>query len=307
MLTSSASRHVAVLADVSNRQCGVVTRRQLAARGIGSDDVRAQVRAGRWQVIGRRVVVLHGGPLSATQQLWVHVLSQPPGAAVAGITASIAGGLRWMATEQTHVVLPAGLRPVTAPGLVPHLSRRFDPRSDIARTTGPPRTRVPRSVIDGALWAATDRRACGLLCAAVQQRLTTAPVLLRELELARAVARRALLRAVLHDVDGGSHSFEELNFLSLVRQAGLPDPLRQTPRRDSRGRLRFLDVGFTGFRVEIHGPLHEEATAFAADLQRQNRLLLVGERVLFFSTLTLRVAPEEVLADLRQARTIWGV
>jgi hypothetical protein len=64
-------------------------------------------------------------------------------------------------------------------------------------------TRLERSIIDASAWTKHLRSACGLIVAAVQQRLTKPGQLLAELENVGQVRHRAPLRAVLIDVEGG--------------------------------------------------------------------------------------------------------
>lgn len=152
-------------------QAGVVSRDQLARAAIGEPRVRAAVAARRWQAIGQRVVVLHNAELTDLQRLWVAVLLPDQPVALAGATAASVGGLRGFADEKVHIVVARSCG-VDVPSWVKvHNSRRFS-RADIL--TGPrlPRTSVPRSLIDSAAWGRSPRRACAVLCAGVQQRLT---------------------------------------------------------------------------------------------------------------------------------------
>ncbi len=306
MDTAAARRHLEAVAELGRHQQHTVSRLQLAELGIHSDVVRDQVAAQRWQTAGRRVVILHGGPITRPQAMWVAVLSQPPGAALAGISAAMAQGLDWKSAEAIHVVVPAGARPQPHRGVVVHVSRRFNPLTDVAFTSRPPCTHLARSVIDAAAWAGNDRRACGALCAAVQQRLTTAQGLQAAFDVAGQVRRHRLIRLTLGDVAGGAQSFDEIDFTVLAHRAGLPRPLRQSLRRDSEGRLRFLDVDFGFFTVEVDGALHMLPLRYWDDLHRQNALTLSGARLLRFPSVAIRLDPQGVVDQLRQAKQAWG-
>src|SRR3712207_6040601 len=65
-------------------QAGAVSRSQLYAAGLTRGELRANVRAGRWQRIGRHVVVLHTGPLEQATILWAAQLSGGPRARLDG-------------------------------------------------------------------------------------------------------------------------------------------------------------------------------------------------------------------------------
>ncbi|MDX6246110.1 MAG: hypothetical protein QOE76_3833 [Frankiales bacterium] len=306
MVTASAQIHLEAVANLGRHQQHVVSRLQLAELGIRSDVVRDQVSAGRWQVYANRVVVLHGGPITRPQAHWVAVLSQPAGAALAGISAAIAQGLDWKSPEQIHVVVPAGARPRPRPGVTVHVSRRFDPIADVEFAVRPPCTHLDRSVIDAAAWAPNDRRACGVLCAAVQQRLTTVGQLQTAFTTAGLVHRHRLIGLTLGDVAGGAQSFAEIDFVRLARRAGLHAPARQALRRDADGRWRFLDVDFGFFTVEVDGALHLLPRRYWDDMRRQNALTLRGEHILRFPSVAIRIDPGSVVQQLRQAKDAWA-
>jgi hypothetical protein len=86
-----------VLAAQAAGQGGVVSRRQ-AYRHITRWEVRAHVRARRWQLIGDQVVVLHSGPVTAEGMHWAAVFQGGPRARLDGASALVAGGL-----ERFHV------------------------------------------------------------------------------------------------------------------------------------------------------------------------------------------------------------
>jgi hypothetical protein len=52
---------------------------------------------------------------------------------------------------------------------------------DVHPVAIPRRTRIGRSLVDAAIWGPSDRRACAILAAGVQQGLTTASRLCVEL------------------------------------------------------------------------------------------------------------------------------
>jgi hypothetical protein len=306
MSTAAALRHQRTLAELQRLQAGVVTRHQLAAVGITSDDVRNQVNAHRWTVLGRRVVVLQSGPLTLAQQQWAAVLQQTPGAALAGITAAQVDGLRWLTPERLHVVVPLGSRIVRTPHVSVHASRTYAGRADQHPVRLPPRTRIARSIIDAAAWSPTDRRACGVLCAAAQQGLTTAGAMLGALDAAGAVRRRRLVRLTLGDIEGGADSLAEIDMGKLAAQAGLPPPVRQAVRFDAEGRRRFLDNDFGLFMVEVDGAVHLLPESYWSDMHRQNELTLTGARILRFPTIAIRLEPERVVSQLRRAAVLLG-
>jgi len=89
-MPATSLRSRAPLFEDADLHDGVVSRHQLHERGYDKDAIRANVAAQRWQAIGRKVVVLHNGPLTPRQREWVAVIGQRD-AALAGLTAAAAG------------------------------------------------------------------------------------------------------------------------------------------------------------------------------------------------------------------------
>jgi hypothetical protein len=135
----------------------------------------------------------------------------------------------------------------------------------------------------------------------VQQRLTSPARLRTELRRCWADRRVRLLRLVVDDIVGGAQSLAEIDLGALCRRAGIPPPLRQVVRRDASGRRRYLDAVCDGFTVEVDGGFHVEPLTWIDDTVRQNDLVIAGERVLRVPSVLIRVAPGDVIAQLRRA------
>lgn len=292
---------LAVLAD---RQSGVVTREQLHDAGFSKEHVRAAVAARRWQAIGRRVVLLHNGTMSLPQQRWAAVLLPGKPAALAGLTSAAEAGLVGFEDTRIHVVVADDSNARYPSWVAVHNSRRFV-AADGARNGGIPRTKPARSVIDAAAWQPYPRRAAALLCAAVQQRVTSAWALERDLTAAGAVRHVSVMRDVLGDVGGGAHTLDELDLGPLARRAGLPTPRRQTVRQEPGGRRRYVDAEFDLpdgqlLVVEIDGAVHLRPQTWWDDMARQNELVIGGSPVLRFSSTDIRLEPQRVVDQLRR-------
>jgi hypothetical protein len=304
-MSKTASTHRASLNRLAELQDGVVTRHQLRKHGYDLDAVRAQIDARRWQPRGREVIVLHNGPLTSRQERWVAVLAQHEGA-LAGVTAAQEFGLAGFDDGFVHVLLEYAARRHHLPGVRLHLSRRFS-AADIHQGRDLPTVRIERAIVDAASWMAPQRKACAVMCAAVQQRLTTAERLRPELLAASRARHHLLLTRVLGDIEGGADSFSEIDFGHLARLAGLPPPRRQTFRFDRAGRRRWLDADFDGFFVEVDGAVHLRALNYWDDMERQNDLIVVtGKPALRFASVAIRIAPTTVVAQLRAAGERFG-
>jgi hypothetical protein len=290
------------------QQCGVVTTAS-AVRWIGRAAVRWRLERHRWQQPCRGVVVTHSGPVGPDEMLWVVVLGAGTGAVLGGMTAARLDGLTGFDDGRVHVVVPAS-RQVEAnlsDAAVVHRSRLLGP-SDIHPARRPPRTRTPRSILDAASWMRTENGTRAVLAAGVQQRLVRAEHIAAALARRGPVPRRALMRATLADIAGGAHALSELDFCKLTRRFGLPEPARQALRPDKHGRVRWLDAFWKSARlvVEVDGLWHMDASAWWADMRRDNELTLSGYRVLRFPAFAVRDHPEEVAAQIADALGVAG-
>src|SRR3954466_16197878 len=164
------------LANIAERQLGVVRRDELLALDVADHIVENMVASRRWQTDGAGlVVVMHNGPLTIAQQEAVAVLAGGRLCGLAAKTAASHAGLVGWPAHKIEVLVPRG---TTYPQLSlvdvkVHESRRFAPES-LHPSVWPPRVRVERALVDAAVWSTRPRSACGVLAAGVQQRLTTA-------------------------------------------------------------------------------------------------------------------------------------
>lgn len=289
----------APLSALLERQDGMVARRQLRAFGVSRHLVRNQLQAGRWQVVGPRVVATLTGQLNAGQTGRAAALHAGPSAAVAGLAAAQWHGLIGWSPEVIDVLVPHGLRVPSRTGLRVHETRHEIVRDRQGRSP------VAHGLWDAAAWMRTDAAACGVLAAGVQQRLVRADTLLEADD--RPRRRRRLLALTCADIAGGAEALSEMRLGRLARLAGLPAPIRPAVRRDAAGRRRYLDADFGTFAVEVDGMPHLDAHRHAADLLRQNDLALIDQRLLRHSALTVRAQPAIVVTRLRRAADHWRV
>lgn len=309
-------------------------RRDLRAAGIGRDEVRGEVRGGRWTVLGRHTIgldaaLLTGGPepaagsaapaLSPRSAGWQRPAAWLPSAAWAvweagsgavldGVSALLAAGLENYTEERIFVTVPRGTRPVQLPGVRLHSHRVIA----AAPSSGLPRTATDAAVVNAATWTGSERQAALIVILAVQQRLTTAARLTAEVDGRRRVRRREFLGQLLREVGGGVQALGELDFARLCRQHGLPAPTRQRVCRGPRGRI-YLDVWWEELRVgvEIDGAQHRQGLTPVQDALRDNEVRLRGGPVLRIPSLGLLTEPAAFMGQVkmllaRAARQLGG-
>lgn len=279
---------------LAKAQHGVVTRRQLVVAAVPRWLVRAEVVGGRWQQVGRQVVVLHNGPLSADAQRWVAVLGTCPRAALDGVTALQEAGVTGLRDEVVHVIAPKGSQPRGTPGVVVHESRRFR-ESDVINV-GIRRMRPAVAAVHAALWAVSDRQAQLFLLMVVQQRKVTPEQVLEVVETVRRHPRRRLLRRLVADLAGGVHSLGELDVAEDFRRRGFPEPDRQEIRRRPSG-VQYLDCELAAYALvlEIDGAGHEDPAQKLGDLLRDIEVATDGHTVVRIPLALYHVGREQVL------------
>lgn len=290
------------LHELAAMQGGVVSRRQLYDRGVSRGEVRWQVRARRWQRVGSHAIALHTGPLLQEGIWWSAVFAGGPRAFLDGATALVAGGLEHFETSTIRVSVPrgAGVRARRTATLDLRETRRWS--ADDVTSTGVPRARPPVAAVRAALWAVSDKQAALLLTMTVQQGLTTAEEIGRELLRVRRDKRRLFLHRVTLDLIGGVRSLGELEFIAGCRERGIPLPDRQAVLRRKGGQC-YLDFRWNqwGVVVEVDGIHHLWAVNAVNDALRQNAVVLSSDRVLRLPLLGLRIAAEDFFSQVEEA------
>jgi hypothetical protein len=264
-----------------------------AAGSYGRSHVMAQLEARRWQRPAPRVVVLHNGPLTDQQRMWVALLAAPPGSALGGLTAAGLDGLQGFADAVTVVIGNAARRPQLDWVKVWRSTQLSN--ADVHPLREPRRTRLARSVVDAASDAVAPSRARAIVLAACQQRLVTAAHLSDALSRRGPCSHRRLIAESVVDAEGGVESLPERDFDVICRRRNLPSPARQGVLRRSDGRY-YLDRRWEayGLACEIQGLPHLDVSQWGDDLDRQNEIVILGPRLLFFSSFAVRHLAERV-------------
>jgi very-short-patch-repair endonuclease len=289
-----AARELAVM------QGGVISRPQMYSLGVTRWEIRGQVRAHRWQLIGDQSVCLHNGAIDDAGHRWAAVFQGGPRACLDGASALVAAGLERFTVDRVRVSVPRGARI--------RRNRRYDIRqtrrwrADDIASHGIPRTRPDVAAIRAALWAVSDKQATYVLTLVVQQGLVTAEMVGRQLLRVHRDKRRLLLHAVVNDLLGGARSLGEIDFVRELRRRGLPPPERQVLRKDGKNRY-YLDLYWPKWKliVEIDGIHHAWVENVVGDALRQNALALDGDTVLRLPLLGYRLAPDEFFEQITQA------
>jgi hypothetical protein len=116
--------------------------------------------------------------------MWVALLGAPPGALLHGLSGAVHDGLHGFSPDGLTLVIPASsCNPVKTQLDLPEQwkvevrwSRMLGP-DDVHQLAVPPRTRLPRSIVDAASEKVSPLRSRVIVLASVQQRLVTTSAL----------------------------------------------------------------------------------------------------------------------------------
>ncbi len=278
------------------------SREQLGLLGVDRHFIRNQVRAERWQEVSPVVIATTTGFLSFEQRLWAGVLHAGEPAAVGGLTAAGIAGLRGWDRSEVTIMVPKSESPLVLPGW-----KLVETRRDIAAMTRPgpgvPVLRLEPAVLLHAAYTRSERTACGLLAAAVQQKLTRPDRLREWVDRLKPLRRSPMFREVLTDIAGGAQSMAEIDIGRVCTRYGLPRPTRQVMRRDRSGRRRYTDCEWElpdGRIVvlEVDGGIHMEVETWWSDMARERDLVIDGRIVLRCSNVEIRQDPGRIVRDL---------
>lgn len=271
------------LADVLEKQRGVVRRDQAIAAGLSRHVIAGRIESGQWQRLHRGVFAAFSGPVPRESVLWGVALRAGEHAVLSHHTAAELWRLSDQPLKSVHVSIPRGVGMPGIPGVIIHYSSRLAEARHPARL--PPLTKLEETVLDLAGLAHTAEEAVAWPIRACQRRLTTSDRIIATLE-ARTRARwRRDIADAIPDIRAGVHSPLELRYLRDVeRRHGLPRGDRQV--RVIRGATRqYIDVRYAdyGVVVELDGVLAHPVDGRNRDMRRDNANTLDGYQTLRYS------------------------
>lgn len=268
----------------ATRQHGLVSRRQLASVGIGSEAVRRRVRRGTLHPVSSRVLAIAGSADTPNRRLMAAVLDVGPGALVSHRSAAAIWDLPGFFTEPIHVT---GRRGATSGGrtdlAIVHVPRRVLAGHHV-EIDGIPVTTPTRTIFDLAgmgLHPGRVERALDTLWARGRVDHASLTAMLEQLA-AKGRSGIALMRSLI-TARGATYrppeSNAEVRFQELARRSGLPGFVRQVDVGGSDrwiGRVDFVDP-LRRLVVEVDPGLHHGSlTDQRHDEQRRADLVDAG-------------------------------
>jgi len=297
---------------VAEKQHGVFHLHQARALGYTRAAVRHRRRRGAWAALQRPVYRVPGSVPTWKQGLMAVVLASGPVAAASHRSAAALLGIPGFRRDILEVTTPRPRRHRGEREAVVHRWRPF-PAHHLTTVDGITTTNVARTIIDlaGLLHPARTERT---LDNCLSSGLVTLEAVRATFEEMRSRGRKgiALMRRLL-DVrgDGYEATASELEdrFLSLVREAGLPEPVRQVNAGDDRAWIGRVDFAYPEARliIELDGrKTHTAQLDLEADQARDSRLIAAGWRPMRVRHRRLTREGDLLVADLRAALRTGG-
>ena len=290
------------IAGLALGQHGVVAGWQLTGLGLSANAARKRVASGRLHRVHRGVFVVGHAGLTQNGRFMAAVLARGPGSYASHFCSSVLLHLGLGVRRLIDITAP-GSRGRARDGIRVHSSTTLLPH-DVTVIDGIPCTCLARTLLDIAE-AGTRREVERAIDRAEQQRLLD----MRALDdvLARADGRRGakLLRAVLSEHHIGStltrNDLEEA-FLAIGCAVELPPDAANVWIAFPDGGGAEADFVYRDHAlvVEVDGrDPHTTRKAFNADRRRDQRLMLLGWRVVRFTWQRVTFEPAYVAATLR--------
>ena len=133
-----------VIADLAERQHGIVARLQLLALGVGRGAIDHRLACGRLHLVHPGVYAVGHRVLSKAAWWMAAVLASGDGAVLSHRAAGARWGLRQSSGQRIEVTVPR--RRYSRPGIQPHVAQL--PADEVTVVEGIPVTTPPRTLLD---------------------------------------------------------------------------------------------------------------------------------------------------------------
>lgn len=299
MASSRAARAPdAEIARIAFTQHGVVTLQQLRDAGLGAGAIDLRVRNGRLHRVYRGVFAVGHARLSREGRWLAAVLALGEGTVLSHVSAAALWGIRHSSSMYVHLTVPTPGGRERRRGVVVHRSLTLGP-ADVDEREGIAVTSASRTLLDLAA-ALTPTR----LERAVEQSLALRLFDLRAVEAVLAANPRrpgagTLKRVVadIHEEPSLTRLELEALMLDLCAAHGIARPAVNVA-------VDGIEVDFLWrtqrLIVETDGrEYHENPVAFGRDRERDERLTVLGYRVVRFTYRRVAHHPAAVAATLR--------
>ena len=278
---------------MASRSHGVVTRKELLAAGVTSDEIVHRRRTGSLIAVFRGVYrVGHRAP-SLEARYMAAVKAAGEGSVLSGLAAAHLFGLIKGTAPQPEVSAPTERK---LKGVKTRRRRLDSSESTVWR--GIPVTTVPRTIVDLSSLLSVDELTQAFHEASVRYRTTPAQV---EAAMKARTPGADKLRRVLRGDTHVTLSELERIFLRLLGSHDLPRPETNRPAGGRYVDCRWLEHKLT---VELDGyRYHNTRHAWERDRRREREAYARGDQFRRYTYGDMTDRPESVLAELRPLLT----
>jgi very-short-patch-repair endonuclease len=294
-----------LIARIASTQYGLFTLDQAAEAGATAGLVKQRLLDGRWSRPYRRVYQLAGMPRSWHQDLVAACLAGGPGAAASYRSAGRLWSPQALPTELIEISVQR-TRHTAARGIIVHRPRDLT-QADLTVVEAIPVTTPPRTLIDLAGVLLKDVLE-ELLDDYFRRHLLTIRWLRWRIDELKRPGKPGIgvieaLCAAREDDQGLSESVLEDKLFRVLKNGGLPNPVRQHPVR----------VGGLDYRLDFAYPdamIGIEADGYASrasrrrweqELARQNALVGAGWHLVRFTWTTVVERPDLIVRTVARA------
>lgn len=283
-----------MLDDYLRRQDGVLTHTQALRAGLSQDAIDRRVRSGSWLRCSRGVYFVDDRPFTDEARVRAGVWSYGQDAVASGLAAAWWHGLTRFPPETIEVTVPRNARLRHNYGT--RLRRRDLAPKDIVERNGLRVTALPLTVVE----AGTRHGGGAKLMDSALQRHVELPQLWKAHLRNKGRHGSPAARRLLHAASDGARSEAERLLTKLLRDNNITGWKANYPAAGYK-----IDVAFPDEKVAIETDgwaFHSSQEDFQKDRERQNKIALLGWKVLRFTWLDLTEYPQRVLAEIRFAR-----
>jgi hypothetical protein len=295
-------RAVALIAE---SQHGLVTREQARAAGLSDGAIKGRLGAGLWERSHQGVYRLAGVPFSAKQPVLAACLAGGPGAVASHRTAASMWQLP-VASPKLEITVERP-RKVHLPGVTVHQTSRLE-AVDVVWRHRIPVTSVARTIVDLS-GVFPPHRLAWALDHVLAERQVSLGYLQWRLEALGTRGRpgAGVLMDLVSDrlgkpLPSGSEFERELR--RILVSANLPPAEREHPVSLPNGRGARIDFAFPDALLAVEADSyrhHSSLGDWSRDRARNNQLVALGWRVLPVTYREMRLNPEGVADQIREA------
>jgi very-short-patch-repair endonuclease len=280
------------LAELLQRQAGVVRLDQARAAGLSARAIQHRATAGRWTRVHPGVYLAEGARLGTEARVRAAWLWAGDESTLTGLAAAWWHGLRPDLRGPVDLVLPRSRHPRPQPGLRLH-RRDLDPE-DCGLLRGLAVTGLPLTVLDTTL--ALGRDGSTFLDRALQKHVSHAALLAAHRRRRGRVGNAELDRLLRAAADRAASAAERL-LLRILREADITGWTLDHPYGDYG-----VDLVFLAERVAIETDgwaWHSDPERFRRDRRKGNALTTGDWRLLRYTWHDLDREPARVVAEIR--------